>query len=256
MSEKAAARERPILFSGEMVRAILDGRKTQTRRVVSPQPTGPAVMSDPLADLRAAGIPVDGLSREPFALWMTDERNDLGEFIEHGVCCPYGGVGDRLWVREAWYPAFKRTEASSGVVFPSFAHPHGAPLGHPGEANPGWAPLGRNGNKGEGWRSPIHMPRWASRLTLEITDVRVQRVQEISEADAEAEGVEHGNVAGRDVDIDADVWNGAYRRAFRALWSSLNAKRGYSWDSNPWVWALTFRLLSPTPPPASTRGPG
>lgn len=195
-------RERPILFSGEMVRAILDGRKTQTRRVVKPQPTG--------------------LSREPFCVWVTDERNERGEFQERSVRCPYGAPGDRLWTKEQWATE-RQFDHLKPRDIPESAH-DSARCVFDGGIIAGWHKA----------RSARFMPRWAARLTLAITDVRVQRVQDIEPRDCEAEGIRFDGqppMTGRGPEL---------RRLFSELWDSLNAKRGYSWDSNCWVWALTF----------------
>lgn len=216
----AAVRERPILFSGPMIRAILDGKKTQTRRVIKPQPPQPE-------QVRAkAGI--------DFALFQRDDAPGIW-YVEGPVwavrqlmdppiptpswTCSYGEPGDRLWVREAWQ-AYE---------------PEGRPVEGPCFAASGHHPLCRF--EGHLWRPSIHMPRWASRLTLELTDVRVQQVQAISESDAYAEGIETGTVV-QDFGMDHA------RPAFRNLWDSLNAKRGHSWESNPWVWALTFKVAA------------
>lgn len=137
---------------------------------------------------------------------------------------PYGQPGDRLWVREAFAV---HGAAEPRVHAPGEGHPWGSPIYR--ASHGGMEP------KCEGftaWRSPLFMPRWASRLTLELTDVRVERVWEISEADAIAEGVQYNPKA------PAALTN---RTAFGKLWDKLNARRGYPWISNPWVWVLTFR---------------
>jgi len=203
-------REYPILFAGPMVRAIFDGSKTQTRRVILPQPSHVENGRAFLMQNDAGYLPA-------------------GSTRERIIRCPAGEPGDLLWVREAWFPALKRTASSSGAVFPSQAQSL-APYGDPGEANPGWKPSG-------GWKRSIHMPRWASRLTLEITAVRVQRIQDISNDDARAEGV-----CGVDWGDGSDWYGPAnYVKSFRVLWDSLNGKRGYPWSLNPWVWAVTFK---------------
>ena len=197
-----SVRERPILFKGEMVRAILEGRKTQTRRVIKPV--------QPRADGR----------------WPAG-RDPLPD-------CPHGVPGDRLWVRETWepYPGGKvvfRADMMFGVKT---------------------APLIR-------WRPSIFMPRAACRLMLEVTDVRVQRVQDISEADAKAEGLKGITKDGHTVKYgipDRDGfpgtdddgwewqnWNTDPRLAFRRLWDSINKPRGFGWDENPWVWCISFK---------------
>lgn len=169
-------KERPILFSGAMVRAILEGRKTQTRRLVKPQP------------------PSTARSKKP---WCSVE--DLLK------ACPYGVAGDRLWVRETFanngYELFYRAD---GVALP--------PRMPSGPAK---------------WKPSIFMPRAACRLVLEVTAVRVERLQEISGGDAWAEGVSDGPRPSLAI------------ACYRRLWDSLNAKRA-PWASNPWVWVLTF----------------
>jgi len=195
--------ERPILFSGEMVRAILDGRKTQTRRVVKLPHNNPLGAWEPTV-VGGKGVCYDKAMTRPApeeaAIWHTRTGDCLG--------CPYGQPGDRLWVRETFVGA-----GNLGVLYAADC-PRGTESGVEG-----------------GWRPSIFMPRWASRLTLEITEVRVQRVQEISRGDAMEEGCPFANMADGP---DPRDW-------FRDLWDSLNAKRGHGWDTNPWVWAITFR---------------
>jgi hypothetical protein len=213
-------RERPILFSGDMVRAILDGRKTQTRRVVKPQPplaytqwslVGP---SDPY-------IPVD--SRVFPGEWALGGNCGAG-WMENPIRMAYGEPGDRLWVRETW-----SFIGDQGVWELSQADP--------GNCTPIYRADGATSD--EGWFPSIHMPRWASRLTLEITEVRVQRVQDITAADAMLEG--HPTEWERSA--DRQVHDDAARDWYMDVWDSLNAKRGYPWTSNPWVWVLTFRRI-------------
>jgi hypothetical protein len=131
-----------------------------------------------------------------------------------GFLCPYGKPGDRLWVREALrWTDFLIYDADKQAVDPDVI-PSGIRIGRD------YLPM-------------THMPRWASRITLEITDIRVQRVQEISGADAKAEGADP--FMGQDVT--------AYRAAFQIGWNEVNAKRGYSWESNPWCWCISFKKL-------------
>jgi hypothetical protein len=217
-----AVRERPILFSGEMVRAILDGRKTQTRRVMKRQP--PAWVSDIIAN------------GDRFVSAYSN-RSAIKPF-EYSAHCPYGQPGDRLWVRESWRRSFG---TGSDEVF------YAADVSDYDRAEKG------------PWKPSIHMPRAVSRLTIEITGVYVQRIQDLTEGDAEREGVEHpperwpsfGMAGGTATEARAqDAWLAKYgrdwhRRKYRELWDSLNAKRGYGWDVNPWVWALMFRRVEP-----------
>ncbi len=192
---------KPILFNGEMVRAILEGRKTQTRRVIKPQP--------------------------PSDWGGTSERAAL---LIH---CPYGQVGDRLWVREThyrfgrWVPnGFSKTGKQkwtfkAGTFEVLYMD------------NPPTLNVLRNSNRMErGWfkRPAIFMPRWASRITLEITGVKVERIQGVRPIDATMEGCR-----------SLPDW--MVLAEFQELWDSINAKRGYSWDVNPWVWALTFKVV-------------
>lgn len=180
--------ERAILFSGPMVRAILAGTKTQTRRLLRPQP--PEALADTVHYDRATGG----------AMWASFHG-------DHGVSCPYGQPGDRLWVRETWWCAAPhesdgypvRYRASAGVVMDVSAP----------------------------WRPSIFMPRWASRLTLEVTGVRVELLQEISVDDCWAEGLQ------LDVAVPA-------KTQYARLWDSINAKRA-PWASNPWVWVISFK---------------
>lgn len=208
-------KERPILFSGPMVRAILDGRKTQTRRVVklpkyaTPENAVPWSFAQENA-IRAFTQEYGGQSLL---------CNLIGDLGVHNQLCPYGQPGDRLWVRETFFE-------TRNVSRDSHKRKRGAVY----RADEG-VKFGRFDNAT--WRSPIHMPRWASRLTMEITEVSVQRVQEIGVDDARAEGVDH----------DTSETSDGPRAIYRRLWDALNAKRGYSWESNPWVWALSFRVL-------------
>lgn len=190
--------ELPILFSGPMVRAILEGRKTQTRRVCKPQPSANAHTS--LED----GTPMR-------SWWET------GEHINH---CPYGQPGDRLWVREAWRVG-KGYDDAPGSVFTS------PTVWYEADGNPLLDRVGR-------YRHARFMPRWASRILLEITDVRVQRVQDIGLEDIQAEGYP-------DPYLPPD---GPYLKWFTELWDSINAKRGFGWNADPWVWVLTFKRVT------------
>lgn len=203
--------ERPILFSGEMVKAILDGRKTQTRRVVK-------------------GVALEALAPGMF----------VPEFVasQENHYCPYGNVGDCLWVRET-------------LCQHSY---FGLPLGLIPQVNEGgqrvWS-YAADGHTDYQRKIPgIHMPRWASRLTLEIASIRVERIQDISEADAIAEGVEalKGQfegcfvVAGSGKGSDHGAMSGTTAKdCYSRLWDAINAKRGFGWDTNPWAWVIEFK---------------
>jgi hypothetical protein len=205
-------KERPIIFSGPMVRALLDGSKTQTRRVCRPQPTefvgGPGVT---LRDGSPAPlVPLDD-SVEPYG---------------REIVCPYGQPGDRLWVRESFC---KIIGQSGGWIETDYqaTYTHGFRLGDSLGLKKRWTPS-------------IHMPRAASRITLEITSVRVERLQDISEADAQAEGVtDDGSLV---TDLDGKDRGGTIA-AYATLWEVINGVG--SWDDNPWVWVVSFKRAFP-----------
>jgi hypothetical protein len=223
-------KERPILFSGPMVRAILEGKKTQTRRVVRPQP-----ILKPCADEKV-GHAWHWKKGRREAIWWEKIATPMS-MLQH---CPYGGPGDRLWVRETWYsvaendqlkptkmPHGPNSEQHWGYVAGLYNKFSGK-VGKPGK--PQWA--GKT-------RASIHMPRWASRLTLEVTGVRVERLQDITEDDIVAEGISLIKGKGWHNPVD----NRCYPRAewaFQYLWDSINAKRGFGWEVNPWVWVVSF----------------
>lgn len=235
-----APKERPILFSGPMVRSILAGEKTQTRRVVK--------------QARGRVWPYgDGE-------WAT-----YGEEVHVDVfACPYGKPGDRLWVRETWaehhpvgiqpgrfsmagragipgpprvaYRVIYRADGDPIRVWHCGGFPYRTVDGPSDEIDARHPSVC---SEFPGWRPSIHMPRWASRILLEVTDVRVERVQDISEADCYSEGLpipgpyQPGTREAVEVVLPA----------FRDLWDSINAKRGQGWDVNPWVWVVEFKRL-------------
>lgn len=216
--------ERPIIFSGPMVRAILDGRKTQTRRVVKD----------------AHGAFWDHASYEPIVDRgaVVDWRCDDGRVIGVGSprrSCPYGVAGDRLWVRETWSPIPLGSYREGSRFAGRFAW-YAADIDRPT-----W---------GGKWRSPIHMPRNIARLALEVVRVRVERLHEISKADAVAEGFED------EVGGHPRLPGCVPLEHFRAAWESINAKRGYSWDANPWVWVIEFNRVIEVDGGASSRPRG
>lgn len=198
---------RPILFSGERVRDILDGRKTQTRRIIKPQP----FLSEHL-----------GFCWKGFAYGIgSDDAGTQRNFTR--ADCPYGKLGDLLWVRET---CMEWEGKARDVVYRADID---------GGA---WEDLRADLNSGFPWkiRPSIHMPRWASRLTLEITNVRVERLQSITPAECRAEGI---------APYDGGWTNGLLgpfsdpRLAFADLWDST----GGDWSSNPWVWVIEFKPI-------------
>ncbi len=203
---------RPVLFSGPMVRAILDGRKTLTRRVVKPQPYGSDFHSPEWFSPCVVGR--DGEQRpgpDTFGISQYD-----GEW---SIRCPYGGPGNQLWVREAWkamdadWKVVEAPDDLDGTRWPHVSY-------KADHINP-------NGAKPIKWRTSIHMPRWASRITLAIEAIQVERLHDISEEDAIAEGCQSDSLSSREV--------------YAKLWDSINGNG--SWDANPWVWMVEFNTI-------------
>lgn len=202
--------DRPILFSAPMVKALLAGTKTQTRRRIK------------------AVVPHDGLPSE------TQEDMDVRGWIRYGgdwlPPCPYGDAGSRLWVRETWAPYDSQTIATReklGIFYRADDETKHSTDG--------------------AWKSPIHMPRWASRITLEITAVRVERLQDISAKDILAEGAvlrAHDDQFGHN---PVSAFDGKCYMDLKSLWSagwqSINGAG--SWAANPWVWCLSFHRIQP-----------
>lgn len=228
-------KERPILFSAPMVRALLAGTKTQTRRIIKPQP-GPEFW-----DHRGYELVIcdDGLMR--FA-WKED-----GKVSPHSpeVRCPYGHRGDRLWVRESikFDPGFiddatiRYEDGTSTALGPMSGKVLGAGLATY------FRLLDKAKAKGKSIGVPsIHMPRWASRINLEITGVRVERLQGISDSDANAEGVEFDGGYFKDY-TRSEFRLSTAQGSFHSLWESINGPD--SWYANPWVWVVEFKRVLP-----------
>lgn len=217
---ETATKERPILFSGEMVRAILDDRKTQTRRIADRVAGFGKVRQFGPSDTPG----YDYHFRCRRGLWQ-DFR--LTELLER---CPFGQPGDQIWVRETWnclHPA-------SEVPIPPNPRPMVCSLAYAATESERHAEYPNTSKLCCKWRPSIHMPRWASRITLEITGVRVEQLQEISDQDAVAEGIEI---------LDSFDPEFAARGTFKELWQSINGPE--SWDLNPWVWVVEFKRVDP-----------
>lgn len=197
-------KERPILFNGAMVRAILAGNKTQTRREVKHQPR----RSDLLPCYVFPKNKEQANSFWPAGFLYPNAKDEVLSL------CPYGQVGDRLWVRETW----AQTDGSHEIL----------PLAYRATYD-GRALID------DRWRPSIHMPRWASRITLEIVNVRVERLQDISETDALEEGITYNDLPNNALDpARARTW-------FRGLWAKINGFESY--QANPWVWAIEFKRI-------------
>lgn len=237
-------KERPILFNGPMIRAILDGRKTQTRRVIK-------TSAKEFCDLNGVGDAV-----------FTDDGIKF-----RAVRCPYGDVGDRLWVRET-FVLENNYEYHGEWPLPTDGRPiqyrdggfdYGSyeliPHYRATDPDPHIVPYECDGDNDDRtrWKPSIFMPRWASRITLEVKSVRVERVQDISYEDAVIEGIERINSIGplRACGFK-DYGNGPGhmqpQESFRSLWDSINFKRGHGWCFNPYVWVVEFeRVSAPSP---------
>lgn len=210
-------KERPIIFSAPSVRAILSGAKTQTRRVMK---------------VRCHSI----CEGDDGKLWPWSENAELAEDFWHP--CPFGKPGDRLWVRETCRAEAIDDEGLCGVRY--VADGQFMPIANTREASDRWVQLYWYRGM-EGATVPqIHMPRWASRMTLEITDVRVERLQDISEADAVAEGC---RPIRPEIVLDGLIvrLGRSAVEEFRLVWEQIHGEG--SWEKNPWVWVIEFKKL-------------
>lgn len=230
----AEVKERPILFSGPMVRALLDGRKTQTRRIVKPMPKWAERFPICKPDGMAAG----------HQIWWWD-----GEFRGTGVAqdSPYGKPGDRLWVKETWRPIESLGPWDMDVIYRADGERRTVKDGEFGDRDWSMPKAAATGNV-----SPLFMPRWASRLLLEITDVRVERLLDCSAADAQAEGLQWVTPGMWSVDRSLPIIAHEARTAYFELWDHINGAGAA--EANPWVWAVSFRVLSDEERQASRRG--
>lgn len=229
-------KERPILFSGQMVNALLEGRKTQTRRVVKFH----KLFSH--ADWPTIFRTNDGLWG-----WTDADKPIAAMLARPGKPCPYGQVGDRLWVRETWLPDPPRDFGGSVMFDGTFPHPLN--LIPERYRHPGYC-IFKAAWQGDPLRyhPSIFMPRWASRITLEITGVRVERLQEITEEAAIAEGIEKTDwpyscepyrnylIPDRRPGCNKSTAVASYY----SLWESINGKT-HPWSENPWVWVIEFK---------------
>lgn len=215
--------DRPILFSAPMVRALMSGTKTQTRRVVK-------------------FLGADVIDERDGRAWPWSPQHD------EWVTCPYGSSGDRLWVRETWAAHWMYDDVPPTLA--RSTHPDDNQwFAADVEGTPGTHGCPAEGRRGK-WRPSIHMPRWASRITLDVTGVRVERLNDISAADAMAEGIRRWTKDGtlskfgtaEPGDDGAPPWVDMPRSAvdgYRTLWESINGAG--SWTANPWVWVVSFR---------------
>ncbi|HCT4297072.1 TPA: hypothetical protein OT075_000062 [Klebsiella quasipneumoniae] len=243
-------KERGMIFNGEMVRAILNGRKTQTRRIMKLQPK--PSKSRP-GDFWFSSKKLESMVHVSDLAPGNSPIADYHLFIQEH-CCPFGAVGDRIWVREAYrFPASLDDISPTGVGEMAVATGYRKP----------WAPTFYEftGTFSDGWkgfetppkvsdagklRPSIHMPRWASRILLEITDVRVERLNAISEEDAEAEGIDMEALYDSQDCYDCIADHNMTGRptvtgAFKYLWESIYGAE--NWLANPWVWVIEFKRV-------------
>jgi hypothetical protein len=238
-------KERPILFSAPMVRAILFGEKTQTRRIVKPEPVPiPAeVFKDPK-------VPA-----ERQFWWPSNVARSMVEVRDMSALSPYGRAGDRLWVKETHQYA---DWSEDGMPWIRYAADYAERFHDSGSIPEAWGEkltdiweglsaaenVAIDGKaRDRAWRPSIHMPRWASRITLQITSVRVERLETISHRDALAEGVRVWERWEAERAGSIEVNSHDPRDAYAELWESINGR--YSWPKNPWVWVVEFTQVQP-----------
>ncbi|UNH45633.1 hypothetical protein KYY07_19575 [Klebsiella pneumoniae subsp. pneumoniae] len=243
-------KERGMIFNGEMVRAILDGRKTQTRRIMKVQPE-----SNQLGLL----LITDSTKHSDIGKYHWAESNATGNHVRSKLfSSPFGAVGERIWVRETWATLgnedgcyvdwednlCKGDERSAARIYRASCEQRPGDYGLwsiPDDAY--WKPHTKE-HKFEGaWRPSIHMPRWASRILLEITDVRVERLNAISEEDARAEGIIDGGClnCGEPEPCGCANPEPDATDAFAYLWQSIYGQE--NWNANPWVWVIEFKRV-------------
>lgn len=217
-------KERPILFNDQRVRALMSGMQTQTRRIMKSMPLAPG------QDNHEGCYGIDVLSNHV----QGNRVLGMGDLRYH---CPYGQPGDRLWVRETWRgPVIPAVDMAAWEASPDeFRQPRYC------QYRADTSEFGNDQDFAEfGWQAGIHMPRWASRIDLEITDIRVEKIQHISEQDIAAEGIQS----------DAHFLNNFFtmhsevqspKDAYRAQWALQYG--GTSWEVNPWVWVIDFKRI-------------
>lgn len=214
MTTATAVRERPMLFSAPMVLALLAGKKTQTRRILKTQPS---------VQIETGGWPIE-IARLESGDWGVCCQGVVHQCVGR---CPYGRPGERLWVKETFH-------YDNAAYVSKYKDAPWLGMPDAGNAQTYYRASEKNPDIFPRWKPSIFMPRWASRITLEITEVRAQRLQDISEEDAIAEGVKT---------LPNSYWYPTWARTFCHLWNDINPDNGC--EKNPHVWAITFKRISP-----------
>nr|DAO68245.1 MAG TPA: ASCH domain protein [Bacteriophage sp.] len=243
-------KEKPIIFSADMVKTILDGKKMMTRRVVK---------SDFINNYKHAHIikQSSDKSREGKAYFYDKPVGGM-VLSSQLVSNPYGKVGDHLWVRETWIQGYNDPliesegddENAVSIIYKADGKEEYRSCS--AETAENWGDFSADSEM-VGFKSPIHMPRWASRILLEITDIRVERLNDISEADCEKEGFRFyplSRICFKPCSTKHPSGHGSnnYKSIFGEYWDTLNAKKGYQWSSNPWVWVIEFKKVQDDKP--------
>lgn len=226
-------KERPIIFSGDMIRAILDGRKTQTRRT-----TGLGKINKVPNDWARSLKLNDGT----WSFWYPGEVEE--KWVKNvaypegnGLKCPYGQKGSRLWVRETFcfiqdrhlrFSVGHKLLSNERIIYKATDHDESDPDAERCKAELGYK-----------WKPSIHMPRWASRITLEVVDVRVERLQKMTFRDWVADFCP--SYVDQERALETFVGRENQIQMAKKFWDTLDAKRGFGWDTNPWVWVIEFR---------------
>lgn len=227
--------ERGMIFNSDMVRAILDGRKTQTRRVMKVQPQYP--------EFGIRRIIESPIIKE-IGMYLWSQTDACGVKVRSKpFVCPFGSVGDRIWVRETFQGPLFDFDQMDAYCKDSTPFEKAQFCVYKADGKPAPEYYDADDNLHCGWRPSIHMPRWASRITLEITDVRVERLNAISEEDARAEGITDGGClnCGEPEPCACANPEPDATDAFACLWQSIYGQE--NWNANPWVWVIEFKRI-------------
>jgi hypothetical protein len=241
-AQTAGPRERPLLLKGNLVKAILDGRKTVTRRPIQPRwatdhPHPRELLAKPPGGEFETVIEPTGY--EPGAFRMRTRGSGAGWIIR----CPLGAPGDRLWIRETWAAVFDCPELPCECEEGKKTHRRVAYRATDPEGVADYV-RGFNDDRPARWRPSLHMRRADCRLVLEIAEVRAERLQEITEEDAKLEGAPRGSIYSDNDGLDAATLpENTHRRGFKHIWQAIyGTQKGLAWANSPWVWRIAFRV--------------